>query len=141
MREISSSTKTVSPEETGQSMYALVTELYPICRSMTGDGVRQTIEIIGRKIPLQTREVPSGTSMFDWTVPKEWNVRDAYIKDPNGKKIVDLTNSNLHVVGYSVPVQQVISLAELKKHLFTLPDHPDWIPYRTSYFKEDWGFA
>jgi aminopeptidase-like protein len=122
-------------------MYDLITELYPICRSMTGDGVRQTLEIVGRRMPLETREAPSGTPVFDWTVPKEWNIKDAYIRDPEGKKVIDLAQSNLHVVGYSVPVQRVMSLAELKKHLFTLPERPDWIPYRTSYFKEDWGFC
>lgn len=122
-------------------MYDLISELYPICRSMTGDGVRQTLEIIRRRIPLQTCEVPSGTRVFDWTVPKEWNIRDAYIRDPKGEKIVDLAQSNLHVVGYSVPVHKIVSLAELKKHLFTLPDRPEWIPYKTSYFKEDWGFC
>ena len=102
--------------------------------------VRQTLEIVGRKMRLQFREVPSGTPVFDWTVPKEWNINDAYVKDPRGKKIIDFAQSNLHVVGYSVPVRRVISLAELRKHLFTLPERPDWIPYRTSYFKEDWGF-
>jgi aminopeptidase-like protein len=122
-------------------MYDLITELYPICRSMTGDGVRRTLEIIGRANPLQVHEVPSGTSVFDWTVPKEWNIRDAFIKDSRGKKIVDWAHSNLHVVRYSVPVRRVMSLAELKKHLFSLPGRPDWIPYRTSYFKEDWGFC
>jgi len=122
-------------------MYDLITELYPICRSMTGKGVRQTLEIVGRGMPLRTCEVPSGTRVFDWTVPKEWNIRDAYIRDPKGKKIVDLAQSNLHVVGYSVPVRRVMKLAELKQHLFTLPKRPDWIPYRTSYFKEDWGFC
>ena len=122
-------------------MYDLITELYPICRSLTGDGVRQTLKIVGRNMPLQIREAPSGTPVFDWTVPKEWNIKDAYVRDPRGKKIIDLAQSNLHVVGYSVPVRRVIGLAELKKHLFSLPERPDWIPYRTSYFKEDWGFA
>jgi aminopeptidase-like protein len=141
VREISRLTQTVSLEDAGLWMYDLITELYPICRSMTGDGVRRTLEIIGRANPLQVHEVPSGTSVFDWTVPKEWNIRDAFIKDSRGKKIVDWAHSNLHVVGYSVPVRRVMSLAELKKHLFSLPGRPDWIPYRTSYFKEDWGFC
>jgi aminopeptidase-like protein len=141
VREISTLTRTVSLGETGRWMHDLITELYPVCRSLTGDGVRQTLEIVGRRIPLQTREVPSGTRVFDWTVPKEWNIKDAYVKDPGGKKIIDLAQSNLHVVGYSVPVRGVMSLAELKERLFTLPDRPDWIPYRTSYFKEDWGFC
>jgi aminopeptidase-like protein len=94
-------------------MYDLITELYPICRSMTGDGVRRTLEIIGRANPLQVHEVPSGTSVFDWTVPKEWNIRDAFIKDSRGKKIVDWAHSNLHVVGYSVPVRRVMRAARL----------------------------
>ena len=141
MREISRLAKAVSPREAGQWMYDLITELYPICRSMTGNGVRRTLEIVGRDIPLQVREVPSGTAVFDWTVPKEWNIRDAYIKDASGRTIVDLARSSLHVVGYSVPVRRVMTLAELRGHLFTLPENPDWIPYRTSYFKEDWGFC
>src|SRR5262249_10912499 len=122
-------------------MHDLITELYPVCRSLTGDGVRQTLEIVGSRIPLQTREVPSGTPVFDWTVPREWNIKDAYVRDPGGTKIIGLAQSNLHVVGYSVPVRCVMNLSELKKHLFTLPDRPDWIPFRTSYFKEDWGFC
>jgi len=133
--------KAVSPQEAGQWMHDLITELYPICRSMTGDGVRRTLEIVRRDIPVQVREVPSGTSVFDWNIPKEWNIRDAYIKDASGRKVVDLARSSLHVVGYSVPVRREMALDELKRHLFTLPENPDWIPYRTSYFKEDWGFC
>ncbi len=104
-------------------------------------GVRETLKRIQRDIPLEIREVPTGTRVFDWTVPKEWNIRDAYVKNSDGKKIIDFQKSNLHVVSYSVPIQQKIKWAELKEHLFTLPDHPDWIPYRTSYYKEDWGFC
>jgi aminopeptidase-like protein len=122
-------------------MYEWITELFPICRSLTGDGVRQTIEIIRKTIPLETSEIPTGTPVFDWTVPKEWNIKDAYIRDSTGKKIVDFSESNLHVVGYSTPVRRVISLDELKSHLFTLPEHPEWIPYKTAYYKEDWGFC
>src|SRR5262245_32751351 len=103
-------------------MHELITELYPVCRSLTGDGVRQTLEIVGRRISLRTHEVPSGTRVFDWTVPKEWNIEDAYVKDPAGNKVIDFAQSNLHVVGYSVPVQTVMSLAELKQRLFSLPD-------------------
>jgi aminopeptidase-like protein len=122
-------------------MHKLVSELYPICRSLTGDGQRRTLEIVQRHIDLTVHEVPSGTTVFDWTIPREWNIRGAYIKDPSGKKIVDFATSNLHVMSYSVPVHYRMPLEELKKHLFTLPDTPDWIPYRTSYYKESWGFC
>jgi len=125
----------------GHEMYSLIEELYPICRSITGDGFRNTLRRLQRFIPLTMHEVPSGTQVFDWTVPKEWNIRDAYVKDPHGNKVIDFQRSNLHVVNYSVPVRQRMSLEELKEHLFTLPDHPDWIPYRTSYYKETWGFC
>jgi aminopeptidase-like protein len=119
----------------------LIAAAYPICRSITGDGVRRTLAMIRERIPLEIREVPSGTPVFDWTVPKEWNIRDAWIKDPSGKKIVDFQDCNLHVLNYSVPVHEKLPLAELKKHLFSLPDQPDLIPYRTSYYKEAWGFC
>jgi aminopeptidase-like protein len=119
----------------------LIKELYPICRSITGNGVRETLQIIRRRIPLSIHEVPSGTQVFDWTVPKEWNIRDAFIKNPQGVKVVDFAKSNLHVVSYSTPFQGKLSLQELKHHLFTLPDRPQWIPYRTSYYKETWGFC
>ena len=125
----------------GQQMYQLITKLYPICRSITGDGFRETLNIIKSYIPLEVHEVPTGTEVYDWTVPKEWNIKDAYIKNSQGKKVVDFNNSNLHVVSYSVPVHQQMSLDELKGHLFTLPDRPDWIPYRTTYYKETWGFC
>ncbi len=125
----------------GQELYQLITELYPICRSITGNGFRETLKILQQHIPLSVHEVPTGTEVFDWTVPKEWNIKDAYIKNSQGEKIVDFANSNLHVVNYSVPVHQKLSLTELKAHLFTLPDYPDWIPYRTSYYKETWGFC
>ena len=125
----------------GEEMYQLISELYPICRSITGNGVRQTLNIIRKHIPLKVHEVPSGTNAFDWTVPKEWNIRDAYVKNSKGEKIIDFNKSNLHVLNYSVPIKKKISLNELKEHLFTLPEHPDWIPYRTSYYKEDWGFC
>ncbi len=131
----------INPQEVGQEMHALIGELYPICRSITGDGIRRTLKILQRYIPLQIHEVPSGTAVFDWVVPKEWNIRDAYVKNSKGEKIIDFQKSNLHVLNYSNPVKRNISLTELKEHLFTLPDHPDWIPYRTSYYKEDWGFC
>jgi len=126
---------------TGERMYRLIEELYPICRSITGDGVRRTLDIIGRYMPLQRSEVASGTRVFDWTVPKEWNIRDAYIRDPSGTKVVDFAKSNLHVVSYSQPVRARLPLAELRARLHTLPEHPDWIPYRTSYYNETWGFC
>ena len=125
----------------GKDMYQLVAELYPICRSITGDGVRETLNRLQKHIPLTVHEIPSGTQVFDWTVPQEWNIRDAYIKNSKGTRIVDFKESNLHVVNYSVPVKRKMSLQELKHHLFTLPDHPDWIPYRTSYYTERWGFC
>ena len=131
----------VEAGKVGRDMYQLVTSLYPICRSITGDGVRETLRRIGQHIPLSMHEVASGTPVFDWTVPKEWNIRDAYIKDPSGKRVVDFKRSNLHVVNYSVPVHRTMPLEELKPHLHTLPEHPDWIPYRTSYYKETWGFC
>ncbi|RBQ22192.1 peptidase M28 [Spongiactinospora rosea] len=124
-------------------MHELVRRLYPLCRSITGDGVRRTLEIVGESIPLDVSEVPTGTEVLDWIVPKEWNIRDAYIKDvATGRRVVDFNESNLHVVGYSVPVPPtVLSLAELRGRLHTLPDQPDLIPYRTSYYKETWGFC
>jgi aminopeptidase-like protein len=126
---------------TGQQLHELVRRLYPLCRSITGDGVRATLDIIGEHIPLTVHEVPTGTSVFDWTVPKEWNIRDAYIADATGKRVVDFRESNLHVVGYSTPVDTTMSLEELRPHLHTLPDQPDLIPYRTSYYAPAWGFC
>ncbi len=125
----------------GKDMYGLITELYPICRSISGEGLRETLRIVRRRIPIEIREVPSGTKVFDWTVPNEWNIRDAYVKDPQGRKVIDFERSNLHVVGYSVPVRTSLPLTELREHLFTLPDKPDWIPYRTSYGGDSWGFC
>ena len=122
-------------------MYRLIAELFPICRSITGDGLRQTLRRLQKDIPLELREVPTGTQVFDWTVPKEWNIRDAYIKNSRGERVIDFRKSNLHVVNYSVPVNRKMRLAELKEHLFTLPSQPDRIPYRTSYYKESWGFC
>ncbi|MDA9404491.1 peptidase M28 [Bradyrhizobium sp. CCBAU 45389] len=115
--------------------------MYPICRSITGDGVRRTIDLIRNYIPLTTCEVPSGLQVFDWTVPPEWNVRDAYIKNSAGERVVDFKRSNLHLLNYSVPVRARMTLDELKPHLYTDPEKPDWIPYRTSYYKATWGFC
>ena len=126
-------------EEIGYAMHQLIRELYPICRSITGNGLRQTLHKLQEKIPLEIHEVPSGTRVFDWVVPPEWNIRDAYVRNFRGEKVIDFQKSNLHVVNYSVPVRTKLPLTELKKHLFTLPEHPDWIPYRTSYYNESWG--
>lgn len=126
---------------TGTRMYALAERLYPICRSITGMGVRQSLQILQEYIPIDIHEVPSNTPVFDWMVPKEWNIRDAWVVGPNGKKIIDFKDHNLHILQYSTPVHQVLGLEELKKHLFTLPDKPDLIPYRTSYYQENWGFC
>jgi aminopeptidase-like protein len=125
----------------GDSLYALAAEIFPICRSITGNGVRQTLEILGRQIEIDRHEVPTGTDVFDWTIPREWNIRGAWIKNAHGERIVDFDHSNLHVMGYSVPVRRQIALAELKAHIHTLPEQPDLIPYRTSYYSEDWGFC
>jgi aminopeptidase-like protein len=125
----------------GKAMMALVEELFPICRSITGNGVRQTLAILQRYVPLEINEVPSGTPVLDWTVPREWNIRDAYIARQDGTRIVDFSANNLHVVQYSQPIDAVMALAELRPHLHTMPDQPDWIPYRTSYYTENWGFC
>jgi aminopeptidase-like protein len=125
----------------GEELHKFAAELFPICRSITGDGIRQTLGTIGSRIPLKVVEVPTGTPVFDWMVPKEWNIRDAFIRVPGGGRIVDFQKSNLHVLNYSTPVQATMPLSELKPHLFSIPEHPDWIPYRTSYYKEDWGFC
>lgn len=122
-------------------MHELVERMYPLCRSITGDGVRATLAIVGEYIPLDVHEVPTGTQVLDWTVPQEWNIRDAYIADASGKRVVDFAASSLHVLGYSVPVSATMPLSELRPHLHTLPDQPDLVPYRTSYYKPDWGFC
>jgi aminopeptidase-like protein len=125
----------------GPFMHRLMTELFPICRSITGDGVRETLRIIQDHIPLNIFEVPSGTKAFDWTVPKEWNIRDAFVLDPEGRKIIDFNESNLHVLGYSAPVAKSVSLAELQKHLHSLEEQPDAVPWVTSVYEERWGFC
>ncbi len=125
----------------GAEMMGFIARAYPICRSITGDGVRRTLALMGEQLPLAVHEVASGTPVLDWTVPKEWNVRGAWIKDPRGRKVVDFAEHNLHLLGYSVPVRRTLPLAELKEHLFSLPEQPDLIPYRTSYYRETWGFC
>ena len=125
----------------GQQLFDCVADLYPICRSITGDGVRETLSRLSHIVPLTIHEVPSGTAVFDWVVPKEWNIHDAYVKDARGERVIDFRHSNLHVLNYSKPIREVMSLTELRPHLFTLPDKPEWIPYRTSYYEENWGFC
>jgi aminopeptidase-like protein len=125
----------------GEEIFALAAELYPICRSITGDGVRATLNHLRQHLPFDLHEVPTGTPVFDWTIPREWNIRDAYIKNAAGERVVDFRSSNLHVVNYSMPVHDRLPLETLKKHIFTLPDQPDLIPYRTSYYAERWGFC
>jgi aminopeptidase-like protein len=132
------------PEEAelaGRDAYELVAELYPICRSITGDGVRRTLDLIGKRLPLERHEVATGTPVFDWTVPREWNVTDAWVAGPDGRRVVDLARSSLHLVSYSTPVRARMTLDELRPHLHTLPEYPDWVPYRTSYYRETWGFC
>src|SRR3990172_4967754 len=117
----------MSADKIGEELSRLISELYPLCRSITGNGVRATLSILQQHIPLEIQEVPSGTKVFDWTVPKEWNIQDAYVKNSKGEKIIDFKKNNLHVLNYSVPVKKKVSLTELKEHLFTLPECPDWI--------------
>lgn len=122
-------------------MYELVSDLYPICRSITGDGVRDTLRHVASHVPLEVHEVPSGAQVFDWTIPLEWNIRDAYVKNARGDKVIDFNDSNLHVLNYSAPVATRMALRELEGRVATIPEHPEWIPYRTSYYRENWGFC
>src|SRR5262249_53264047 len=128
-------------EHLGDQMHGFASELYPICRSITGSGIRQTLAAIQQRVPLQVSEIPSGTQVLDWTVPREWNIRDAYLRRPGGERLVDFRQHSLHVLNYSTPMRAVLPLEQLKPHLFTLPEHPDWIPYRTSYYQENWGLC
>ena len=126
---------------TGREMIELARDLYPICRSITGEGVRSSLQILQQAVPLELHEVSTGTRVFDWTVPREWNIRDAYVKNQHGERVIDFRRHNLHVVNYSVPFHGHLTLDELRPHLHTLPEQPDWIPYRTSYYRETWGFC
>jgi aminopeptidase-like protein len=134
-------TTSAQTPDIGSAIHALVRDLYPICRSITGNGFRQTLARLQKEILVEVHEVPSGTKVFDWTVPREWNIRDAYVKNSSGERVIDFRRHNLHVVNYSVPVHARMSLAQLRPHLHTLPDQPDLIPYRTSYYEETWGFC
>ncbi len=125
----------------GARLHGLATRLFPICRSLTGDGLRQTLRILQEHVPFEIHEVPTGTPVFDWTVPDEWNIADAWIRNPRGEKVVDFRRNNLHVLQYSEPVSRRMTLAELRPHLFSLPDQPSLIPYRTSFFQKNWGFC
>ena len=130
-----------NPNDLGEEMYALIARLFPICRSNTGDGLRETLRILRESIPIEIHDVPTGTPVFDWIVPREWNIRDASIKDDAGRRVVDFRQSNLHVVNGSVPIRRRMRWDDLKPHLTTLPEHPEWIPYRTAFFQERWGFC
>jgi aminopeptidase-like protein len=140
-RHLAEVIETLDVEQEGAALYNMVRDLYPICRSITGNGLRQSLRYLQQTVPMVLREVPTGTPVLDWTVPKEWNIREAWIKNARGEKVVDFAKCNLHVVNYSVPVRRRIRLAELKDRLFSLPEMPDWIPYRTSYYHETWGFC
>ncbi|WFP62618.1 DUF4910 domain-containing protein [Mesorhizobium sp. WSM4904] len=139
----------INPEELGpllssglgQQIHALAERLFPICRSITGDGVRRTLDILSEHVDLARHEVPTGTQLFDWTVPREWNIRSASIIGPDGQKVVDFADSNLHVVNYSIPFKGTLTLDELRPHIHTLPEQPQLIPYRTAYYTPAWGFC
>ncbi len=125
----------------GEEIFELAAAIYPICRSITGDGVRETLARLSRHLDIRVSETRSGSEVFDWTVPEEWGIRDAYIKNAMGERILDFRDSNLHVLNYSGPIHAKLPLSELKEHIFTLPDQPDLIPYRTSYYQKRWGFC
>jgi aminopeptidase-like protein len=128
-------------ERIGDTVHGLAASILPLARSLTGEGVRETLRAVSEQVPLELTEVPTGTTIFDWTVPREWNIRDAWIADSRGRRVVDYQASNLHVVGYSVPVRKTMLGADLHEHLYSLPDRPDVIPYRTAYWADTWGFC
>src|SRR3989338_8232261 len=126
----------------GHQMYELIKELFPFCRSITGNGVRKTLAVIKKFLPgLTIHEIPTGTECFDWTIPNEWNIKDAYVEDENGRRVIDFNKDNLHVLNYSIPVNKTVSFEELDQHLYSRPDMPDAIPYVTSYYSPRWGFC
>jgi aminopeptidase-like protein len=125
----------------GLAIHARMGEMFPICRSITGDGLRETLRLVAREVPVEIQETPTGAEVLDWIVPNEWNVRAAWIEGPDGSRVVDLADSNLHVLNYSAPVDAVVSLEELREHVFTHANDPDLVPYRTSYYVERWGFC
>lgn len=125
----------------GETVYSIIRELFPICRSITGDGFRESLTLLQKQANMTLHEVPSGTKVHDWVIPNEWQIRDAYIKDGRGERVLDFARSNLHIVSYSIPVHTRMSLAQLKQHIHTLPERPDWIPYKTSYYQPSWGFC
>jgi aminopeptidase-like protein len=131
----------LSAEGIGERIYGLAAEIYPICRSITGPGLRETLSILAGTVPMDVRSVATGTPVLDWTVPREWTIRDAWVKNAAGERVIDFRAHNLHVMGYSAPVRAVMPLAELKRHVFTMPDQPDVIPYRTGYYSEGWAFC
>lgn len=126
----------------GHEMYNLASKLFPICRSITGNGVRETLSILREEyFDMQIYEVPAGTKVFDWTIPKEWSIKDGFISTECGEKIIDFKDNNLHIVGYSTPIDKIVDLKELQKYIYSLPEQPEWIPYVTSYYKERFGFC
>src|SRR3712207_4818512 len=130
-----------APADVGVRMHELMRELYPLPRSLSGPGVRATFDVLERVVPLERTEVPTGTAIFDWTVPREWSIRDAWLEGPDGRRVAELADTNLRVLGYSAPVRERLSLDELRPHLFSDPARPDVIPFRTSYHNENWGFC
>ena len=135
------SSRLINDGTLGRDIYALAAEIFPLCRSITGNGVRRTIDVLARHAPVQQHELPTGTPVLDWAIPEEWNIFDAWIKNSQGERVVDFQRSNLHVVNFSTPVRKTMSVVELKRHVFTIPDQPDLIPYRTCFYREEWGFC
>jgi len=140
-RDLEEAISRVDSENLGQEMMDLMARLFPICRSLTGDGVRETLNILSDTLPLKIDQVPTGYQAFDWNVPREWNIRDAYVKDSSGERIIDFRKSNLHILNYSVPFSGTLTREELLPHLHAKPELPEAIPYMTSYYADRWGFC